>query len=72
MGEGRESRLPCLLYADALVLCRELEDHLRALVGCFVRKRVEGDQVKWAMIEGAREVCGSVRVEKKNLKRVVK
>ena len=36
MDEGRECRLPNLLYADDLVLCDELEEDLRALVGDFV------------------------------------
>ena len=34
--EGREWRLPGLLYADDLVLCGESEEDLRAMVGCFV------------------------------------
>ena len=34
--EGRESRLPGLMYADNLVLCGESEEDLRAIVGCFV------------------------------------
>ena len=36
--EGREWRLPCLLYADdlVLVLCGEFEEDLRVMVGCFV------------------------------------
>ena len=34
--EGREWRLPGLLYADDLVLCSEPEENLRAVVGCFV------------------------------------
>ena len=34
--EGREWRLSGLLYADDLVLCDELEEDLRAMVGCFV------------------------------------
>ena len=33
--EGREWRLPGLLYADDLVLCGESEEELRAMVGCF-------------------------------------
>ena len=33
--EGREWRLPGLFYADDLVLCGELEEDLRALVGHF-------------------------------------
>ena len=34
--EGREWRLPCFSYADGLVLCGELEEELRAMVGRFV------------------------------------
>ena len=34
--EGIDWRLPGLLYADNLVLCGELEEDLRAMVGQFV------------------------------------
>ena len=34
--EGREWRLPDLLYAEDLVLCGESEEGLRAIVGRFV------------------------------------
>ena len=34
--EGREWRLPGLLYAEDLVLCGELEEDLRVMVGHFV------------------------------------
>ena len=34
--EGREWRLPGLLYVDDLVLCGEMEEELRVMVGCFV------------------------------------
>ena len=34
--EGREWRLPALLYAYDLVLCSELEEDLRVMVGQFV------------------------------------
>ena len=34
--EGREWRLPGLLYADDLVLCGELEEDLRAVMERFV------------------------------------
>ena len=34
--EGREWRLPDLLYADDLVLCNESKEDLRAMVGRFV------------------------------------
>ena len=33
--DGREWRLPGLLYADDLVLCGELEEDLRVMVGQF-------------------------------------
>ena len=33
--EGREWRLPGFLYADDLVLCGELEEDLRVMVGWF-------------------------------------
>ena len=35
--EGREWRFHGLLYADNLVLCGELEEDLRAMVGCFAK-----------------------------------
>ena len=35
--EGREWRLPGLLYADDFVLCRESEEDLRAIVGRFIK-----------------------------------
>ena len=34
--EGREWRLPGLLYVDDLVLCGESEEDLRAIVGRFI------------------------------------
>ena len=35
MEQGREQRLPALLYADDLVLCGESEEHLMVMVGWF-------------------------------------
>ena len=35
-GEKRECSLPHLLYIDDFVLCGELEEDLREIVGCFV------------------------------------
>ena len=35
--EGREWRLPGLLYTDYLVLCGEAEEDLRAMVGRFFK-----------------------------------
>ena len=40
--DGREWKLPGFLYADDLVLCGELEEELRVIVGLFIevcRKR---------------------------------
>ena len=34
--DGREWRLPGLLYAGDLVMCEESEEELRAMVGRFV------------------------------------
>ena len=34
--EGKDRRLPGLLYADELVLCGESKEGLRAMVGCLV------------------------------------
>ena len=34
--DGREWRLPGLLYADDLVLCGESEENLRVIAGRFV------------------------------------
>ena len=33
---GESEKLPCLLHADVLVLCGELGEDLRAIVGHFV------------------------------------
>ena len=35
--DGREWRLPDLLYADNLVLCGESEEDLRVMVGRFAK-----------------------------------
>ena len=35
--EGRQWRLPGLLYADDLILCGDSEEDLRAMVGRFVK-----------------------------------
>ena len=34
--DGKEGRLPGLLYADYLVLCGESEEELRVIVGSFI------------------------------------
>ena len=38
MEEGREWRLPGLLYANNLVLCSESEKDLKVILGCFVQE----------------------------------
>ena len=43
--EGRERRLPGLLYADDLVLCVESHEDLRTMVGCFVEMCRRGPKV---------------------------
>ena len=60
-------RLTGLLYADDLVLCGELEEDLRAMVGSFVgvqEKRSksqcrweQADDVKWRAGTGVRGSC---------------
>ena len=52
--EGREWRLPGLLYADDFVSCGESEEDLKAMVGRFVEvckrrglKVNAGDGVRW-------------------------
>ena len=37
--EGREWRLPGILWADDLVLCGEAKEDLRAIVGRFIEVR---------------------------------
>ena len=41
--EGREWRLPGLLYTNDLVLCGELEEDLRVIVGRFVEVCMKKD-----------------------------
>ena len=52
--EGIEWRLPGLLYADDLVLCGDLEEDLRAIVGRFIevcrRRRLKVNAGKSKMI----------------------
>ena len=56
--DGREWRLPCILYADDLVLCRESEENLRVMVGRFAevgRRRglkVNADKSKVMVLDG--------------------
>ena len=39
MADGRKWRLPGLLYTNDLVLCSELEEDLRAMMGRFLKVR---------------------------------
>ena len=41
--DGKEWRLPCLLYADDLVRCGESEEDLGVMVGQFAVRCVEED-----------------------------
>ena len=56
--EGREWRLPYLLYADDLVLCGESEKDLRVMLGWFVevcrrsRLKVNAGQIKVMVMKG--------------------
>ena len=45
--EGRERRLPGLLYADDLALCSEAEDDLHAMLGRLSRCVGGGLKVKY-------------------------
>ena len=45
--EAEEWILPALFYADHLILCSELEEDLRTMVGCFIEvRRRRGLRVK--------------------------
>jgi hypothetical protein len=60
---GREWRLPCLLYADDLVLCGESEGSLRELVEGFGRVckrrglKVNVDKSKGMVVSGENMQC---------------
>ena len=67
LGERKEWRSPCLLYPDYLVLCGELKEDLKAMVGCFaeVYKRrglkVNADKSTVMMFNGKEKRDWSVR-----------
>ena len=55
--DGREWRLPGLLYADDLVLCDESEEDLRVMVGrfsevCRRRLKVNADRSEVMVLNG--------------------
>ena len=74
--DGREWRLPGLLYANDLVLCSELEEDLRVMVGWFaeVCKRrglkVNAVQIKVMVLNGEEELKCEVHVDGIHLKHV--
>ena len=61
LDEGREQRLPGLLYPDDLVLCGESEVDIRAMVGSYVEVykriclKVNGGENKVMMLRGSCE-----------------
>ena len=67
--EGREWRLPGLLYADDLVLCGESEEDLRAMVGRFAevcRRRglkVNAGKSKVMVLDGEEKLECEVKVD---------
>ena len=60
---GREWRLPCLLYADDLVLCGESEESLKKLIEGFGRVcksrglKVNVDKSKVMVVSGENKQC---------------
>ena len=69
MEDGREWRLPGLLYADDLVLCGERREDLRVMVGRFaeVCKRrglkANADKSKVMVLNGEEELECEVNVD---------
>ena len=67
--EGRERRLPSILYADDLVLCGELEEDLRTMMRRFVelpRRRglkVNADKSKVMVLDGEEGLKCEVHVD---------
>ena len=72
--EGREWRLPDLLYADDLVLCGESEKDLREMVGNFAKMcrrrrglKVNAGKSKVMVLDGKEglkyEVCVDIHLE---------
>ena len=74
--EGREWRLPGLLYADNLFFCGESEEDLRAIVGRFIdvcRRRgliVNADKSKVMLLGGGERLECEVCVNRIRLKHV--
>ena len=69
MEEGREWRLPGLLYADDLFFCGESEENLRVMVGQFIqvcRRRglkVNAGKSKVMVLNGEEGLECKVRVD---------
>ena len=73
--EGRGWRLPGFLYAYDVVLCSELEEDLRAMVGCFIevyRKglKVNADKSKVIVLNGEERLECEVHVHEIRLEHV--
>ena len=71
--EGRKWRLPGLLYTDDLLLCGELEEELRAMVGWFVegcRRRelkVNADKSKVILMNGEEGLEFEIHIDRIHL-----
>ena len=67
--EGRDGRLPGLLYADDLVLCGESREDLRAMLGRFVevsgrrRLKVKTGMSKVMLLNGEERLECEVTVD---------
>ena len=66
--EGREWRLPSLLYGNDLILCSELKEELRALVGHFAEiyrrgLKVNADKSKVMVLGGEEELVCEIHID---------
>ena len=74
--DGRKWRLPGLFYADDLVLCGELEEDLRAMVGWFAEMcrwrglKGNGGKSKVMVLSGEKRLEGEVHVDRIHLEDV--
>ena len=74
--EERDWRLPSLLYADDLVLCGELEEDLKMMIGYFVEVcnrsdlKVNANKSKMMDLDGEEELECEIRVDGARLEQV--
>ena len=73
--EGREWRLPDLLYADDLVLCIELEEDLKVMVGWYVEVcrrglKVNAGKTKVMVMNGEERLDLEVHIDRVHLEHV--